>query len=73
MLFGEDMRRLNALYEELCWAYDDELVFTHDGKEIIITNKTKEDKNRILIEPLTYVRGFYYLWTNRRVQGIINT
>jgi|TARA_B100000073_G_C23343752_1_gene415964 hypothetical protein len=40
----EDMRKLNALYEELCWAHDDELVFTHDGKEIIIYNKTKEDK-----------------------------
>ena len=40
----EDMRKLNSLYEELCWAYDDELVFTHDGKEIIIYNKTKEDK-----------------------------
>ena len=39
----EDMRRLNALYEELCWGYDDELVFTHDGKKIIIYNKTKEN------------------------------
>jgi hypothetical protein len=26
----------------LCWDPDDELVFTHDGKEIIVYNKTKE-------------------------------
>jgi hypothetical protein len=39
----EDMRRLNALYEELCWGYDDELVFTHDGKRIVIYNKTREN------------------------------
>lgn len=38
----EDMEKLNALYEELCWDHDDELVFTHDGKEIIIYNKTLE-------------------------------
>ena len=38
----EDMEKLNALYEELCWDHDDELVFTHDGKEVIIYNKTKE-------------------------------
>ena len=36
----EDMEKLNALYEELCWDHDDELVFTHDGEEIIIYNKT---------------------------------
>ena len=23
----EDMEKLNALYEELCWDYDDELTF----------------------------------------------
>tara|TARA_B100000902_G_C27176462_1_gene846622 strand:+ start:773 stop:943 length:171 start_codon:yes stop_codon:yes gene_type:complete len=39
----EDMDRLNALYEELCWDYDDELMFKHDGKQIIIVNKTQED------------------------------
>jgi hypothetical protein len=44
----EDMRRLNSLYEELCWAHDDELVFTHDGEEIIIYNKTKQPKNGTL-------------------------
>ena len=39
----DDMERLNSLYEELCWDADDELVFTHDGKRIIIYNKTQED------------------------------
>nr|BAR29016.1 hypothetical protein [uncultured Mediterranean phage uvMED] len=38
----EDMRRLNSLYEELCWDHDDELVFTHDGNRVIILNKTQE-------------------------------
>ena len=41
----EDMEKLNALYEELLWGHDDELVFTHDGTEIIIYNKTKEQKH----------------------------
>lgn len=41
----EDMEKLNALYEELCWDHSDELVFTHDGEEIIIYNKTKQLKN----------------------------
>ena len=41
----EDMEKLNALYEELCWGHDDELVFTHDGEEVIIYNKTKQEKN----------------------------
>ena len=36
----EDMEKLNALYSELLWDHDDELVFTHDGKKIIIYNKT---------------------------------
>jgi hypothetical protein len=40
----EDMEKLNALYEELCWAHDDELVFTHDGEKVIIYNKTKQLK-----------------------------
>ena len=39
----EDMEKLNALYEELCWGYDDELVFTHDGKQIIVYNKTQKE------------------------------
>ena len=38
----DDMERLNALYEELCWAHDDELVFTHENGRVIIYNKTQE-------------------------------
>ncbi len=41
----EDMEKLNALYEELCWGHDDELIFTHNGKEIIIKNKTQQEQN----------------------------
>ena len=37
----EDMAKLNALYEELCWDHDDELVFTHDGSKVIVLNKTQ--------------------------------
>lgn len=40
----EDMKKLNALYEELCWDHDDELVFTHDGEKVIIYNYTIEKK-----------------------------
>lgn len=42
----EDVEKLNALYEELCWDPDDELVFTHDGSEVIIYNKTKENQKK---------------------------
>ena len=38
----EDMEKLNALFEELCWDHDDELVFTHDGEEVIIYNNVQE-------------------------------
>ena len=38
----EDMEKLNALYEELCWAHDDELVFTHENGKVIIKNITQE-------------------------------
>lgn len=37
----EDMERLDALYQELCWDPDDELVFTHDGESIHIYNRTQ--------------------------------
>tara|TARA_R110002020_G_scaffold187337_1_gene385601 strand:- start:1017 stop:1166 length:150 start_codon:yes stop_codon:yes gene_type:complete len=40
----EDMEKLNALYEELCWDHDDELVFTHDGEKVIIYNNTIKNK-----------------------------
>ena len=41
----EDLEKLNALYEELCWAPDDKLMFTHDGKQITIYNKTQQEKD----------------------------
>jgi len=45
----DDMEKLNALYEELCWDHDDELVFQIEyltGKgRIIIKNKTQEQNN----------------------------
>jgi transcriptional regulator with PAS, ATPase and Fis domain len=41
----EDMEKLNALYEELCWGHDDELVFTHENGRVIIYNKTLEKNN----------------------------
>jgi hypothetical protein len=45
----EDMEKLNALYEELCWGPDDELEFTieyHKGSgRVIIRNKTQQETN----------------------------
>jgi hypothetical protein len=41
----EDLRRLNALYEELCWGHEDELVFTHENGRVVIFNKTQETNN----------------------------
>ena len=43
----EDMEKLNALYEELCWDHDDKLVFTHDGEKVIIYNNTIKNKNGV--------------------------
>ena len=40
----EDMEKLNALYEELCWGHDDELQFTHENGRVIIKNTTLEEK-----------------------------
>ena len=37
----DDMARLNALYEELCWDHNDILDFTIEGDRIIIKNKTR--------------------------------
>ena len=36
----DDMRRLNALYEELMWDHDDELQFIIENGRIVILNKT---------------------------------
>jgi hypothetical protein len=41
----EDMERLNALYEELCCAHDDELIFTHENGRVVIYNNTQEKTN----------------------------
>ena len=38
--------KLNALYEELCWGHDDELIFTHDGTRVIVYNKTLQDRKK---------------------------
>jgi len=40
----EDMRVLNALYEELCWDWEDDLQFMIEGDRIVIRNKTIEDE-----------------------------
>ena len=40
----KDVQKLDDLYEELLWHPDDELQFTHDGKRVIIINKTLEEK-----------------------------
>jgi len=40
----EDMEKLNALYEELCWGHDDELQFTHENGKVIIKNITLENE-----------------------------
>lgn len=39
----EDMEKLNALYEELCWGHDDELQFTHEEGRVVIKNITQEN------------------------------
>ena len=38
----DDMEKLNALFEELCWGHDDELIFTHENGRVVIYNKTLE-------------------------------
>ena len=40
----EDMAKLDALFSELCWGHDDELIFTHENGRVIIYNKTLEQK-----------------------------
>ncbi|WP_164510918.1 DUF7191 family protein [Nonlabens xiamenensis] len=37
----EDMKRLNDVMEELMWDPDDEIIFSHNGKDIIIKNRTQ--------------------------------
>ena len=40
----EDIQKLDALYEELCWDPDDNLIFTHENGRVVIYNKSQEDK-----------------------------
>jgi len=40
----EDMEKLNALYEELCWGHDDELMFILEEGRVVIYNKTLEEQ-----------------------------
>ena len=42
----DDMATLNALYEELMWDPDDELIFTRENGRIVIINKTLEGSDR---------------------------
>ena len=42
-ILGQDMSRLNSLYDELFWVADDKLVFTIEGDRIIIRNDTQEN------------------------------
>ena len=35
------MKRLNDVMEELMWDPDDEIIFSHNGKDIIIKNRTQ--------------------------------
>ena len=43
----KDIQKLDDMYEELLWHPDDELQFTHDGKRVIIINKTLEEKENV--------------------------
>ena len=36
----EDITTLNALYEELCWDWEDDLQFSIEGDRIVVTNKS---------------------------------
>ena len=39
----DDMRRLNALYEELMWSDNDDLEFIIENNRIVILNRTHEE------------------------------
>jgi len=43
----KDIQKLDDMYEELLWHPDDELQFTHDGKRVIIINKTLEEQENV--------------------------
>ena len=41
----DDMSRINALYEELCWPVEDELTFMIEGDRIVIRNLFQEQRD----------------------------
>ena len=57
----QDIQKLDDMYEELLWHPDDELVFTHDGKRIIIYNKTLEDKQQNTNRNLLLMSGGFFI------------
>ena len=62
----KDIQKLDDMYEELLWHPDDELVFTHDGKRIIIYNKTIEDKQQNIDQnPLHMLEGSFFMPKNQ--------
>ena len=62
----KDIQKLDDMYEELLWHPDDELVFTHDGKRIIIYNKTIEDKQQNINQnPLHMLEGSFFMPRNQ--------
>ena len=62
----KDIQKLDDMYEELLWHPDDELVFTHDGKRIIIYNKTIEDKQQNIHQnPLHMLEGSFFMPKNQ--------
>ena len=47
----DDMAKLNALYEELCWAHDDTLSFSIEDGRIVITNVSQSEDFDIIFNP----------------------
>ena len=41
----DDMARLNALYEELCWNHTDQLTMRIEGNKIVISNPFQEQRD----------------------------
>lgn len=43
----EDLRKLNALYEELRWNHTDPLTFQIEGDKIVIRNIFQEQRDKL--------------------------
>ena len=43
----EDMRKLNALYEELMWPVEDKLTFRIEDNHIVIRNLSQEQRDML--------------------------